>query len=287
MQPAYQSAVPFKRMKVMRPETTKAAASGQSPTSSPRSSAAAFKFQFNGKLSPRSIAGKIVARLEKGEISSHKANTLLMERFSRRRDAGAFSALYEINYKLFLHIIRKKLGGIMHLLSPADVLQDVFLMIYRYPDKFRCESDYSFRNWSYSIILNTIRKRINKIRFRTVNIDTVPEAPAEEKYQGPLDRLIVSEETLRFRKLYSILLILYMNAFRARLNSREMDALHMVEVEQISYKEAAPRLGVKYENFKMLVCRARKKIAQGIADLVEQASEWSCLPEVDDSRAAS
>lgn len=263
----------------MSPATSNAAASARSPSSS----AAAFKFQFKGKLSPRSNAGKIVARLEKGEITSHKANTLLMEQFSRRRDAGAFSALYEINYRLFLHIIRKKLGGILHLISPADVLQDVFLMIYRYPDKFRCESDYSFRNWSYSIIVNTIRKRINKIRFKTVNLDTVPETPAGGRYDGPLDRLIVSEETMRFRRLYSILLILYLNAFRSRLNPREMDALHMVEIEQAAYRDAAKRLGIKYENFKMLVCRARKKIAEGVAALVDQASEWSCLPAADDA----
>ncbi len=43
---------------------------------------------------------------------------------------------------------------------------------------------------------------------------------------------------------------------------RERLALHLVEVEDKRYREASAILGIKLENFKMVVCRARKKIVR-------------------------
>jgi DNA-directed RNA polymerase specialized sigma24 family protein len=67
--------------------------------------------------------------------------------------------------------------------------------------------------------------------------------------------------------------MLYLNAYRSRLSETERQALHLVEIEKIPYREAADRLRIKYENFKMLICRARKKIASAIAGYVKLASE--------------
>ena len=51
---------------------------------------------------------------------------------------------------------------------------------------------------------------------------------------------------------YCVDVLTQINAVRA--------ALHKVEVENLSYKAAAASMGIRLENFKMVVCRARKKI---------------------------
>ena len=44
------------------------------------------------------------------------------------------------------------------------------------------------------------------------------------------------------------------------LSERERRALHLVEVDGVSYRQAATSLGIKLENLKMVIFRARKKI---------------------------
>ena len=44
------------------------------------------------------------------------------------------------------------------------------------------------------------------------------------------------------------------------LSEREQRALHLVEVEERSYRQAALELTIKLENLKMVIFRARRKI---------------------------
>jgi transposase-like protein len=44
------------------------------------------------------------------------------------------------------------------------------------------------------------------------------------------------------------------------LSDREQRAIQMVEVSGLSYREAARELGIKLENLKMVIFRARRKI---------------------------
>ncbi len=227
-----------------------------------------FRFEFYHRPSPETKAADIVRLWEKGVHGLQKTNCLLMIRFRDKGDAEAYSALYEINFKHFLNIINRRLTGFSRQISAGDVLQDAFLLIYRYPDKFRYDHDRSFYNWSYSILLNTIRRKIKKLGMKTVDLEYVsnslPDAPNFE----PISRAIAMEEIDDLKRLYSIYLMLYINVFRRVLSERDKKALHLIEVKQMSYRKASKKLGLTYGNFKMIVCRARKKIARGISDLV-------------------
>ena len=46
-------------------------------------------------------------------------------------------------------------------------------------------------------------------------------------------------------------------------------ALHLVEVEEQSYREAAADLGIKLENLKMVIFRARRKIHRSMRRVFE------------------
>jgi len=241
-------------------------------------SARGFRFHFFRRPAPGSEAAAIAGRWERGEISGHLANTLLMDAFSRRGDLEAFSVLYQLNLKSFQAMIRKKLAGFRNLLNPADVFQDVFIAIYRYSGNFRSENDRSFCNWSYAIITNTIRRKLGKFKVRTVemsaiDVDEVAENGSLRTEPSPLKRLIDREETECLKRLYLFSLLVYLNAYRTRLKGIERKALRLVEVGRMPYREAAARLEVSYDNFKMMVFRARRKILAAVTAWAEGTVE--------------
>ena len=71
-----------------------------------------------------------------------------------------------------------------------------------------------------------------------------------------------AESDERCRKVYQLLLSLYTHAYLHELKPRDRVALELVEVRGMGYREAADLLSIRLENFKMIVCRARKKILQ-------------------------
>jgi Sigma-70, region 4 len=81
----------------------------------------------------------------------------------------------------------------------------------------------------------------------------------EERGVNPLGGVIERESNKECGRVYLTYLHLYLE-FYAMLSSRERKAIHMVEVEERSYREAADRLGIKLENLKMVIFRARRKI---------------------------
>jgi len=231
-----------------------------------------FKSLFFKKPRRGTKAARLVALWEKGENSLDRTSSLLMERFTQRGDMESFSALYQLNFKYFLNLINRKLVGFHSRINPTDLLQDVFLLIYRYPRNFRRENDRSFGKWSYSIINNSIRNHLKKLRTREINIDFVGEALPDPGHKGPLNDLIVSEKIDELRRLYSLYLMLYINSYRTCLNRREMTALRLVEVNRLPYKEVARKLDLNYNNLKMIICRARKKISKGIDAIIERTA---------------
>ena len=70
-----------------------------------------------------------------------------------------------------------------------------------------------------------------------------------------------------FRVFLSLYLVAYQN-----LSERERFVLQMVEVKGMRYREAAEQMGVRLENLKMIVCRARKKLLRTIEALLEVPS---------------
>src|SRR5690606_24823803 len=85
-------------------------------------------------------------------------STTLMGAFRDTGDPQVFALLYELNEARFLQAIRYKLRRSGALLDAHDVLQEVFLNIYRYPNRFVAERADAFRNWGHRIVRNTLLK---------------------------------------------------------------------------------------------------------------------------------
>jgi RNA polymerase sigma factor (sigma-70 family) len=187
--------------------------------------------------------------------------TALMVRFRERRGAEEFQALYEGTRAGLLAWIsgQVRLRGISE--DPADLLQDTFVNIYRYPKGFRDERASSFRVWSRRIATNVCRRAASKgsrPRLTAPETAAIPQDPADPR-AGPGEDASSAEEAASLTRAWMILLALYATALRT-LSLREQAALELIEVEERTYAEAARILRVGRSNMKMIVFRARKRI---------------------------
>jgi hypothetical protein len=78
----------------------------------------------------------------------------------------------------------------------------------------------------------------------------------------------VSESQTQCGRLYLTYLHLYLRFYRM-LSVREQRAIHLVEVQGFSYRQAARELGIKLENLKMVIFRARRKIHRSMRRVFE------------------
>jgi hypothetical protein len=79
---------------------------------------------------------------------------------------------------------------------------------------------------------------------------------------------IENESEAECGRVYVTYLYLYLRFYRM-LSEREQRAIHLVEVSGLSYRQAALELGIKLENLKMVVFRARRKIHRSMRRVFE------------------
>jgi RNA polymerase sigma factor (sigma-70 family) len=188
-------------------------------------------------------------------------STRLMEVFRQRTSRACFGLLYELNSQHLLMQVTSCLRRYGSRSDPRDVLQEVFFNVYRYPHRFNSEREDAFRVWSAMIVRNTVLKHLRsqgRGGHVEVPFEDLSDQP-EERGVNPLGGVIERESNKECGRVYLTYLHLYLE-FYAMLSSRERKAIHMVEVEERSYREAADRLGIKLENLKMVIFRARRKI---------------------------
>jgi RNA polymerase sigma factor (sigma-70 family) len=211
-------------------------------------------------------------------------STRLMESFRQSSSRGCFGLLYELNSPHLLGQVASCLRRYSSKADPRDVLQEVFFNIYRYPHRFNCEREDAFRVWTAMIVRNTVLKHLRaqgRAGRHEIAFEDLSDQPAERGARpdhGVIDR----EATSECGRVYLTYLHLYLH-FYSMLSPRERAAIHMVEVEEISYREAADRLGIKLENLKMVIFRARRKIHRAMKRVFDGLPP-DCRPARDPKR---
>jgi RNA polymerase sigma factor (sigma-70 family) len=200
-------------------------------------------------------------RARTSESVRDAVSTRLMEVFRTSASRGSFGLLYELNHEHLLTQVASCLRRYGSRSDPRDVLQEVFFNVYRYPHRFNSEREDAFRVWTAMIVRNTVLKHLRaQGRGGRVEVpfEDLSDQPAE-RGSGPLHGVIDRESLKECGQVYVTYLYLYLQ-FYAMLSPRERAAIHMVEVDELSYREAADRLKIKLENLKMVIFRARRKI---------------------------
>ncbi len=192
-------------------------------------------------------------------------STALMHCYKNSGDAQVFGLLYELNEHSFSQAIQFRLRRGASGVDGGDVLQEVFLNIYRYPHRFIAEKADSFRNWGHRIVRNTLLKFLKGEgrRSRLMSFDEDLTARPDLAARGPDRRAANAEIAHIADHAFVMYLNLYWLHFRM-LSEKEQRALTMVEIEGASYKEAAAELGIRLENLKMVIFRGRRKVLRGM-----------------------
>jgi len=213
-------------------------------------------------------------------------STRLMEVFKGARSQqgesrGAFGLLYELNGQHLLVQVAARLRRYSSKADPRDVLQEIFFNVYRYPHRFNSMREDAFRVWSAMIVRNTVLKHLRSLSRggrNELNFDDVPEQSARDTY-SPVSGAIETESRDECTRVFVTYLQLYLK-FYSMLSERERRALHLVEVDDYSYRQASEELGIKLENLKMVIFRARRKIHRSMRRVFEGLSP-DCRPARD------
>lgn len=228
-----------------------------------------------GGLEPTVFAG-MRAVLDDPERASDAVrdglSTRLMEVFRLQRSRAAFGLLYELNRQHLLQQVASRLRRYQSRSDPQDVLQEVFFNVYRYPHRFDATRDDAFRVWSATIVRNTVLKHLRSLsrsgRAEVAFEDLPEQADENGRSKEPVRGVIDDESQRACTRVYLTYLHLYLR-FYSMLSERERRAIHLVEVDCLSYRGAAAELEIKLENLKMVIFRARRKIHRSMRRVFE------------------
>lgn len=200
--------------------------------------------------------------------------TALMELFRETGDAGVFECLMRCAGPALFARVRSRLRSLGAGHDPHEVLQDAFVNIYRYPDRFRASRPGAFAAWSSAIVDNAIRRQLRSQR-RGVALALRPadmlQEQADPAERDPSAQVEDAEERAATARAFAVLLQGYLVAFAA-LSDRERFVLEMVEVRRLRYVELAGMLGIRAEAIKMVVFRARKRIFDRIEGMLSRSA---------------
>lgn len=188
-----------------------------------------------------------------------RIDTTLMALFRDGRAPEVFEALYLRARGAVFDVVRRLAGERRLPFDPLEMVQDTFINVYRYARGFRDEHPGSFRAWVRTIAQHTVYRAAS--RRRTRSLQSLPEGlqePADLR-ELPTQPIVDREDAGLLVQSWMIFLGHYSRAFE-QLSERDRLALELVEVEGLSYAEAACRLNVGRSNMKMILFRARARI---------------------------
>ena len=199
---------------------------------------------------------------EESEKRRARLQTALMVGFRDTRRADLFEALYRLSHAQILTLVRTTRRGAARTLDPDDLTQEVFLNVYRYASSFK-ERSGGFRGWCMTIAYNLIRRKARDLQKRPL-LPLSEGCDPVDYSAGPREINITHVEALALRRAWRTYLLAYAAAYR-ELKPRDQEALRLVELNELTYSEAALRLGVGLSNMKMILLRARRRIWRRMA----------------------
>jgi RNA polymerase sigma factor (sigma-70 family) len=211
---------------------------------------------------PHALLAKVLDGPRAPELQ--QLNNALMDHYRVFSSVPAFTLLFELNTRPFSLIAARIMRMTSSRADLGDILQETFLAIYRYPSRFCPDQPNAFRNWSYSIIRNTVYRHLHADGREGIPVDLFADLLPDERARSPVTESEDAESDVTCQRVYLLLLALYVEIHDHHLKPRDRQALQLVEVQRLPYADAARLMGVRLENFKMIVCRARKKIFQSL-----------------------
>jgi RNA polymerase sigma-70 factor (ECF subfamily) len=178
----------------------------------------------------------------------------------KNRDKAAFRQLVE-TYQL--RVYNTVLSLVQHNEEAEDIAQEVFIEVYRSIEKFREDSTLS--TWIYRIAttksLETIRKKKTKKRFAFITSlfgknDELIHQPADFKHPG-----VVAENKELAQNLFVAI---------KKLPDNQRVAYTLVNVEGLSYQEAAEAMNITKGSVESLIFRSKGNLKKSLKAYYEE-----------------
>lgn len=166
---------------------------------------------------------------------------------SGRGDWKAFESLVKRYQNPLLSFTTRYLGDRA---AAEDVIQEVFLRIYRAAPRFEAKTKVS--TWVFRIAYNVLLTEVDRRR-RQQNLCDALSRNREEAGQGPFNE---SSEALELEEEITSAL--------ATLPDNQKAALLLRINEEISYREIGEVLGVSVQSVESLLFRARKSLRESL-----------------------
>jgi len=186
---------------------------------------------------------------------------------------GGVESAYEILIERFEHAVFNVICRLMDDPSDAaDVVQEVFLKVFKNVGSFRGES--SLKTWIYRIAVNEARNHRRWFsRHRRQEVGLENESDENRGYQdslpdpgrSPFDAVVDHEMQALLEKALSM------------LNPKFRAALVLREIEGLSYEEISEILDVSLGTVKSRILRGRDALRKQLTGRLETASapDWS------------
>lgn len=170
---------------------------------------------------------------------------------AQRGDTAAFRQLFLRHREQVSRIVFRMIGPSADV---EDVVQEVFLNVYRSLPSFR--GDAKFSTWLYRLATNVTRMHLRRGRSRPKFADVeVPEAPRESRPPDGPDEQI--ERAERVRALYRLL---------EGLSEKKREVLILHDLEGVPAKEIAELSGIPVLTVRTRLFYARKELYAALAD---------------------
>lgn len=200
--------------------------------------------------------------------------TRLMDAFRRTGSEEVFEQLVKLTTGHLMRRVRRRVRFAGDRLDPHELLQDAYVNIFRYPDRFNASRPGAFRAWATTIVDNTVRRHLRRTR-TGIELSLRPmevlSQEADDHARLPEAAMIEGESEVALARAFSVFLVLYLGAYQ-QLSEREQFVLQMVEVRSLRYVELGKVLRIRPEAVKMVVFRARRRIFERMSRLLALAA---------------
>ena len=160
-------------------------------------------------------------------------------------DPGAFRQIFAQHRGDVARLVYRMLGPVADV---EDVVQEIFLHVYRSLPSFR--GDARFSTWLYRLAVNVTRMHIRRARSRPRFADVeVPEAPAWDAPSDSPEHL--TERAERVRSLYRLL---------DGLSEKKREGLVLHDLEGVPAKDIAEMVGAPVLTVRTRLFYARKEL---------------------------
>lgn len=193
-----------------------------------------------------------------------------MRRFQGSRDENAFSELYSLNQPRIQRLVNSCLRFGAGDLSGEDIVQDVFVSVFRSAHCFRPDRDNAFRTWTAQIARNAVRRALRERRAHEMQdcgiLEILPACPrASEGMQTVEDGA----------RALPVLLIAFAAAFE-KLLPRDRAILEEAEILNLPYERIAARHSMRRGTVRMVVFRARRRMYAFAETLLYPSDKTVC-----------